>query len=152
MAEGSNGIQAVVFERIFQVIAEIGIVVQDGKVDETVRGCGFRSLFGAGFHCQAGPPVRRFVGSVTSRHAPPSGRFNAVIAPPCWFTMPSATVKPKPVPLASRRLDTNASKMSGSTSAGMPGPSSSTVTEVQDCALRCNSLEFTAILPDGRIA
>ena len=56
------------------------------------------------------------------------------------------------MPLASRRVETNASKISGSTSGAMPGPLSSTVTEIHGCALRFRRLEWTAILPDGGMA
>ena len=73
-----------------------------------------------------GGSYRVGTGSHTSRHAPPSRRFAAVISPPCCVTIPCATVKPSPVPRASRRVVTKASKISGSTSAGMPGPLSST--------------------------
>src|SRR5579872_6658712 len=73
----------------------------------------------------------RAAGSAISSFAPPSGRLLAEMVPPCWVTIPAATVNPNPVPRESRRVVTKASKISGSTSAGMPWPLSSTVMVTQ---------------------
>src|SRR3984885_14938033 len=154
MAERADGIQSIVLQCVLEVITKIEIVVQNGKIHQAVDRGRIGRAFRRRLYCQCVPPVRREpeAGNVTSRQAPPSRRFDAAMVPPCWCTMPSATVRPSPVPLASNRVDTKASKMSGSTSAAMPGPLSSTVTEIHGCALRFKCLEWTAISPEDGMA
>ena len=92
MAESADRIEAVVLERVFQVIAKIGIVVQNGQIHQAAVASWFslrligrrigRSL-GRGSYCQAVAPCRREAdaGKVTSRQAPPSGSIGGCDGP-----------------------------------------------------------------------
>src|SRR5271166_4459096 len=155
MAKRADSVLRFVLQSVFQVVTEIRVVIQDSDVHLAALRWRFRNCLRSGL-IHPGNPLpgceRSEAGRVTSRQAPPPSRFDAEIVPSCWCTMPSATVNPRPVPRASRRVDTNASKISGKTSAGMPGPLSSTVMEIQGFVLRTILLVLTSILPDGGMA
>ena len=88
MAEGADGVQPVVLERVFQIIAEIGIVVENGEIHQPVDGRGIGRSIGSRLYRQLNSLLprggRAEAGSVTSRQAPPSVRLDAAMVPPCW--------------------------------------------------------------------
>jgi len=45
MRKGSNGVQPVVLERVFEVVAEVGIVVENRKRHQPIGAARFQSLF-----------------------------------------------------------------------------------------------------------
>src|SRR5262249_53584432 len=135
-------------QQIFHVSAEIGVVIEQRDFDYSATFT--RDTTTHWF------PSNRFpsnpAGSRTSNRAPPSLRFDAVIDPSCCLTIPSETVNPRPVPFASNRVVTKASKISGSTSGGIPGPSSSTRTTTQRRPRSTRTSDDTSIAPSEPIA
>src|SRR5579875_942835 len=136
LTEGAH-VVALVPQDIFDIHTEIVIVIEDCDIYECCR-------------CQCfahGSSPQVAAGRTTSSKAPPSGRFEAVMVPPCWVTMPSATVRPNPVPWASKRVLTKASNRLGRTWEGIPGPLSTTVQQTQFWPLLCMSLDSTVMMP-----
>ncbi len=72
MAERADRVLAFVLQRVLQISAKIRVVVENRDIHQS----GGRDRFNA--HVLAFS-----TGSVTSRHAPPPGRFIAAIVPPC---------------------------------------------------------------------
>src|ERR1700731_5416328 len=93
MTESADGVQAVVLQRVFQVIAEIGIVVENGEIHQVVdvswlelrrigRGIGCPLRYGPDCQFNSPPPFAwssQRAMSLRDKRRPPPG------STPQWF-------------------------------------------------------------------